>query len=99
MALDLPSVHEQALASTRRFVAGVAPDQLSAATPCADYDVRGLLNHIVSGNFWVSPLVNGKTIEEVGDRLDGDVLGDDVLAAYDASAGEADAAFQQPGAM
>ena len=99
MGLDLPSLHERALASTRAFVAGVKPDQMSDATPCEDYDVRALLNHLVGGNFWVAPLVEGKTIEQVGDRYDGDVLGDNPLAAYESSAEAAAAAFNSPGAM
>jgi uncharacterized protein (TIGR03086 family) len=41
----------------------------------------------------------GKTIDEVGDRLDGDVLGDDPLGAYDASAARAASVFQHPGAL
>ena len=44
-------------------------------------------------------LVAGKTIDEVGDRYDGDVLGDDPAAAYDRSAKEAAAAFNATGAM
>jgi uncharacterized protein (TIGR03086 family) len=58
-----------------------------------------VVNHVVSGNFWVKPLVTGVTIEEVGDRLDGDLLGDDPLAAYRRSADEAGAAFLAEGAM
>ena len=61
--------------------------------------VRDLVNHVVSGNFWVDELMAGKTIEEVGDRLDGDVLGEDPVAAYDASAQVAAAAFKAEGAM
>ena len=97
--VDLPEVHAQALEATRPLVAGVGADQWGAPTPCEDWDVRALLNHITSGNFWVTPLVAGQTIEEVGDRLDGDVLGDDPLATYEASAGEAAASFRGPGAM
>ena len=66
---------------------------------CGDWDVRALVNHIVSGNLWVPELVGGKSIADVGDRLDGDVLGDDPVAAYDASADVAAAAFRAPGAM
>ena len=99
MDLDLPELHDEALASTRRYVAGIGTDQWAAATPCADWDVRALLNHIVSGNFWAAELSAGRTIEAVGDALDGDMLDDDPLASYDQSSGAASAAFHVPGAM
>jgi uncharacterized protein (TIGR03086 family) len=99
MAVDLPKVHEQALEHTRKYVAGVQEGQWHDPTPDEEWDVRALVNHIVSGNFWVMPLVEGKTIEEVGNRYDGDLLGDDPAAAYQQSAKEAAAAFNGPGAM
>ena len=97
--MNLPDAHRGALASTRSYLAGVKSGQWHDPTPCADYDVRTLVNHIVSGNFWVAPLVGGSSIADVGDKLDGDVLGDDPLTTYEQSAGEADAAFSAPGAM
>jgi len=99
MAVDLPKVHEQALQHTARYVAGVKGDQWDGPTPDDEWDVRALVNHVVSGNFWVAPLVGGKTIEEVGDRYNGDILGDDPSAAYEESAKEAAAAFNAKGAM
>jgi uncharacterized protein (TIGR03086 family) len=96
---DLVELHRDALAVTRNLVAAVGPDQWSLPTPCTGWDVRDLVNHIVSGNWWVVELVGGRTIDEVGDALDGDVLGDDPLGAYVESAGAADAAFSAPGAM
>jgi uncharacterized protein (TIGR03086 family) len=99
VALDLPELHDRALAGTRRYVADVQADQWRDATPCEDWDVRELVNHIVSGNFWAGELARGKTIEQVGDRLDGDVLGSDPVAAYDESARAASEAFRAPGAM
>ncbi|MDQ1403406.1 MAG: hypothetical protein QOG03_1722 [Actinomycetota bacterium] len=97
--MDLPAIHEQALAATREVVAGIDDDAWSSPTPCADYDVRTLTNHVVGGNLWVAELAPGGTIEAVGDRLDGDVLGDDATAAYDQSAKAAAAAFNTEGAM
>jgi uncharacterized protein (TIGR03086 family) len=91
--------HRKALDATSRIVRGVDASQMDKPTPCEDYDVRALLNHVVSGNLWVAPLVEGKTIEEVGDRYDGDVVGDDPSAAYEASAASAAQAFAQSGAM
>jgi uncharacterized protein (TIGR03086 family) len=99
MAVDLPDVHARALEHTRRAVAGVKRNQMTMDSVCEDWDVRALLNHVVSGNFWVPELVGGKTIADVGDRLDGDVLGDDHAAAYDRSAEVAGAAFRDEGAM
>jgi uncharacterized protein (TIGR03086 family) len=91
----LPDVHRDALAATGRIVSNIDDAQLHERTPCEDYDVQGLLDHLISGNFWVAPLVEGKTIEEVGDRLDRQYA----PADYDASATEADSAFSAPGAM
>ncbi|MEY2423117.1 MAG: hypothetical protein QOI95_3184 [Acidimicrobiaceae bacterium] len=91
----LPEVHRDALAATGVIVAGIKADQLDAPTPCEDYDVRGLLQHVISGNYWVAPLVEGKTIAEVGDALDRPFSVED----YDTSAEQANAAFSAPGAM
>src|SRR5438477_2611737 len=96
---QLPEFHARALDATRAFVARINDDQWNAPTPNSDWDVRELLNHVVGGNLWVAPLVEGKSIEEVGDRYDGDILGDDPVAAYEQSAKEAAAAVNAPGAM
>ncbi len=97
--LDLPAMHERALHATSKIVAAISRDQFGDSTPCEGWDVHTLLNHLVAGNWWVPELAGGKTIAEVGDRLDGDVVGDDHAASYEASASAAAAAFNQPGAM
>ena len=80
MDVDLPEVHAGALDATRRLVAGIGRRSVGARCRCAtSWTVRELVNHIVTGNYWAEELASGKTIEEVGDRLDGDVLGDDPL--------------------
>ena len=96
---DIAQLHHQALDATGRIVARITPNQLSAPTPDGEWDVRALLNHVVAGNLWAAELAAGKTIDEVGDRLDGDVLGDDPAAAYDASAKLAADVFAAPGAL
>jgi uncharacterized protein (TIGR03086 family) len=96
---DIARLHRRALDETRTVVAGVGREQWSRATPCDGWDVEALLNHVVSGNLWAAELGGGATIDEVGDRLDGDMLGDDALAAYDASARVAAAIFEAPGAL
>jgi uncharacterized protein (TIGR03086 family) len=96
---DIALLHRKALDATGRVVAGIRPDQLSVRTPDDDWDVRALLNHVVAGNLWAGELAAGKTIADVGDRLDGDVIGDDPSAAYDASAKVAADVFEAPGAL
>ncbi len=96
---DIAQLHRRALDETRSVVAGTDRAQWADATPCDGWDVQALLNHLVSGNLWAAELGSGRTIEEVGARLDGDVLGDDSLAAYDTSAEAAAATFEAPGAL
>jgi len=97
--VELAELHDKALDATGRLVIGVTTDQWNAATPCADWNVRELVNHLVSGNLWAAELGAGATIADVGDRLDGDVLGDDPARAYEDSARVASAVFHRPGAM
>ena len=96
---DIAELHAQALDATGRIVAGIPADRWHADTPCGGWDVRALVNHVVSGNLWAAELAAGRTIEDVGDRLDGDVLGRGPGRRYDASAKAAAAAFRAPGAM
>lgn len=98
-SIDINRYHRGALNATRRTVAGIRPEQYADPSPNEGWDVRALLNHVVTGNWWAAELGAGRTIAEVGDRLDGDVLGDDPLAAYDASAKAAAEVFERPGAL
>jgi uncharacterized protein (TIGR03086 family) len=53
----------------------------------------------VGENLWAAELFPGGKIAEVGDRLDGDLLGDDPRAAYDRSVALAVPAVEVPGRM
>ena len=75
-------------------VHAVAPDRWDAPTPCTDWSVRDVVNHIVAEHLWVPHLLCGETLEQVGDRYDGDVLGDDPVGAWDRASAEASAAWR-----
>lgn len=92
--MDILDLHGRGLAYFGDRVRGVRESQWRAPTPCADWDVHALVHHTVHENLWAAELGAGRTIEEVGDRLeDRDLLGDDPVGAYDASAAVARAAF------
>jgi len=64
-------------------------------TPCDGWTVRHLVGHLVEEHLWVPPLLAGQSIEEVGDRFAGDVLGDDPGAAWETSATGSMQAWQE----
>jgi uncharacterized protein (TIGR03086 family) len=72
----------------RGTVANVS-DNWSDPTPCTDWNVRTLVNHVVGEDRWTKPLVDGKTIADVGDAFDGDLLGLDPKGSAVAAADEA----------
>ena len=76
----------------------VTRDHMDKPTPCSDWNVHDLLNHVVNEDRWVKPLLEGKTIEEVGNSLDGDLLGDDAQLAWKHASEEAKTAAQESGA-
>jgi uncharacterized protein (TIGR03086 family) len=80
-------------------VHAVPDDRWTHDTPCSEWDVRALVNHLVNEASWVPPLMEGRTVAEVGDRFDGDLLGDDPGAAWDRAAAAAAEAMSAPGAM
>lgn len=73
--------------------------QWSAATPCSEWDVRALVNHVAGEYRWVPEMIAGRTVADVGDRLDGDLLGDDPLQALIEAQRLALAAVEAPGVL
>lgn len=56
--------------------------QWDRPTPCGAWSVRDLLGHLTSEHLWAPHLLRGETLEQVGDRYDGDVLGEDPLGSW-----------------
>jgi len=70
---------ERATAFAAGKVKGVAPDDLSKPTPCAEFDVRALLNHLVGGLGMLRVAAEGGKASPP----QGDHLGPDAGAVYD----------------
>lgn len=80
-------------------VHAVGPQQWANRTPCSDWDIRALVNHLTVEQLWVPPLIAGQTLEQVGDRFEGDQLGADPAATWDQAAAAARATLTAPGAI
>ena len=87
--MDVKSLHRLGVAEFGKRVAQIGDDDWSSPTPCDEWDVRALVNHLVYEHRWAVPLLDGATIAEVGDRFEGDLLGDDPIAAWQDSLAEA----------
>ena len=87
--MDLNTLYHRTVEAWADRVNAVEPGQWGKATPCRDWTVRDLVNHVCGEDRWTPPLVAGRTIDDVGDSLDGDLLGDDPIGAALMAASEA----------
>ena len=85
---------EQAIASTRQAMAAVQADQLSAQTPCAEWDVAGVINHVIGGAQFFTAGMKGEQPSEGQNWAEGDYL-----AAFDQAAADCVDCFREDGAM
>ncbi|MFD7121492.1 TIGR03086 family metal-binding protein [Streptomyces sp. NPDC059922] len=83
------------LAEVGRLVTAVGPGRFGDPTPCADWDVRALLDHLVWENLIWAGLAEGSPPTDHG----ADHLGADPLAAFRAAASATMTAFRRPGML
>jgi hypothetical protein len=75
---------DRALAAAEPVVVGIRADRWPALTPCSELDVRGVLNHLVSGDLLFVALVRGQPLPD----RNADHLGADPVAAFQRTAAE-----------
>ena len=79
--MDLNTLYHRTVEHWADVVVAVGEDQWGSPTPCSEWSVRDLVNHVTGEDLWTAALMDGSTIEEVGTRLDGDLLGDGPVAS------------------
>jgi uncharacterized protein (TIGR03086 family) len=86
---------EQAISVAAGVLAGVSEQQLSAATPCASWNVAELVNHMIGGQGFFAACVNGEMPS--GDSPD--FASGDFRAAFAEASAACVAAFATEGAL
>jgi uncharacterized protein (TIGR03086 family) len=77
----------------------ITSEQWDAATPCSDWTVRQLVDHLIDEQRWVPPLVAGRSLAQAQAVVDSPQVGDDPVAHWDAAAEASRIAFAEPGAL
>ena len=95
---DPREYYERALAQTEQIVSAVRPDQLGNPTPCTEFEVRALVNHIVGGITRAAITGEGGDAVAFSGRVDG-VPDDGWADAYNAVAKRATAAWSDDGRL
>ncbi|HEY7146345.1 MAG TPA: TIGR03086 family metal-binding protein [Streptosporangiaceae bacterium] len=88
----------QALDDAEQLIAGVHDSQLTAPTPCAEWEVRTLIGHLVSGNEAFAAIMAGQPRPAPAAGPDQRSAAS-LLSAYREAAGPLVVAFSQPGAL
>jgi uncharacterized protein (TIGR03086 family) len=88
----------------RRRLELVLPDDWARPTPCTEWDLRQLVNHVVGSDFRYAALLNGGRGQEFTRRREEEtgaapVVGDSPVEDWKHAAAVLDAALRAPGAM
>jgi uncharacterized protein (TIGR03086 family) len=87
-------LHARALQATTAIVANVRAEQFGDPTPCSEFDVLALLNHMVAGNLRFVAFAAGETGEAT--PATGQFVNGEALTPYRHSAEAVRRAWQDP---
>lgn len=89
---------EVILPSLVEIAGNVEPDQMGNPSPCRDFDVRGVFNHMIGGARFFAAQFRGEAPPEPP-APGTDLTGDDPIATFTAAMDELLAATKAPGAL
>ena len=82
-----------------RWLRLVTADDWHRPTPCTEWDVRDLVNHVIGGARRHAMLLRGASAEEVDATRADDHLGEDAIASFEITACALLAEFETVGAL
>jgi uncharacterized protein (TIGR03086 family) len=99
--MDLLPTMEKVLDCAGGIVDNVDPPELGNATPCTEWTVRDVINHVVGGATMFAECVEQGSVPDsrLGELMGGDNLGDDYKGAFHAASDRARRAFSGEGAL
>ena len=78
----------------------VTPEDWTRSTPCSEWDVRALVNHVLLGTRMSIQILEGKPVDEIIGGLNDDLMADtDPVESFRAFAEEMVAGFSGPGGL
>jgi len=99
--MDSVETLQRVIDETQRVVDNVKPEQLADKTPCTEWTVRDIINHITGGATMVRESLELGSVspERLGQLMGGDNVGDDCAGAFRRAATQVMAAVRVPGAL
>ncbi len=93
--MDLKLLIRKCLSQASEVIAQVQPTQYHDPTPDTEWDVHQLIQHILYELSWASDILEGKTISEVGNKYDKDLIGNDLQNNWSTAAKHALASLKK----
>jgi len=97
MDLDLLDLYERASTWTASKVAGAA-DKLDTSTPCDEWDVRTLMNHMLDTQQYFVGAARGEDVSPPSPNPP-ELLGDDPVADFKRASADTLSAYREPGVI
>jgi uncharacterized protein (TIGR03086 family) len=88
---------ERSYRIAEQVIAGVRPEQLGQSTPCTEWDVRTLMNHIILGHYYFAGALQGEEMDP--HATPPDFAAGDPVGAFEQGSRRMLEAWREPGAF
>jgi uncharacterized protein (TIGR03086 family) len=95
--VDVVAACQRVVDDAQALIETVRPEDMARPTPCAEWDVRGLINHMIGVCMMYGAVFRGEPLDPA--KASTDPAGDRPAAAYAEAGAALIAAVQAPGAL